>query len=80
MTATPALDQARKCGDELLVQNLIELTDVAKAEKQLADLRHKLVQVGDFEPYLPAKERICAARLRFVLVSLISLWEAEHPK
>jgi hypothetical protein len=79
MTATPALDRARKCGDELLVQNLIELTDVAKAEKQLADLRHKLVQVGDFEPYLPAKERICAA-LRFVIVSLISLWEAEHPE
>jgi hypothetical protein len=74
MTDTPALDEAQKCGDQLLVQTLIDLRGPAKAEKQVADLRRTLVQVGDFQPYLPAKERICAA-LRFILQTLISLWE-----
>jgi len=74
MTDTPALDQARNCGDEVLVRALIELTGAATAEKHVAALRQKLVQVPDFEPYLPAKERICAA-LRFILSTSISRWE-----
>jgi hypothetical protein len=78
MTRTPELDQARKCGDQLLVQALIDLRDVVSAEKQVAELRRTLVQASDFQPLLPAKERICAA-LRYILSTLISLWGGAPP-
>ena len=74
MSDTPALDEARKCGDQVLVQALIDLRGSDKAEKQVADLRRTLVQVADFQPLLPAKQRTCAA-LRFSLQTLISAWK-----
>lgn len=74
--STPELDAARAAGDQLLVAQLIALYGTeAKAETELRDTRHLVVQVGDFCPTLPTNERNGAAR-RSAMVILIATREA----